>query len=777
MKKIYTLALIFTFGFSGLVSADPNQLSKSELDAIEARVSSMSRSDLIERRAELNIEIAGLTLESENTQSPARKKEAEAKLSAARAERASIQNILLGLIGVAALADALDDDDDEPIVIVPDPDRVPPVISINSGPLVLVELGDSYTDSGATAIDGVDGVVTVTSSGTVNTDVLGLYTITYTATDSSGNTATASKMVQVIDTTAPVLVVTGASTVSTELGETYIDAGATATDLSGTINVITTGTVDDDEVGTYVLTYIATDSSGNESTATRTVNVVDTTAPALTVTGDATVSVELGDTYTDAGATATDVSGAITVVTTGSVDTDTVGTYTLTYTATDPSDNSSTATRTVNVVDTTAPVITRTGDYPVNHELGDAYVDGGETATDLSGPITVVTTSTVDVNTIGGYLVTYTATDPSGNSTVTTRSVYVSDTTAPAITRTGDYPTTVELGSTYTAPDETATDASGSVTVTKTVNGDTDSVGSFLVFYTSSDPSGNSTTTTRTVNVVDTTAPVITRTGDYPVTLELGETYTDGGETATDLSGPITVVTTMNGDEDSVGSFLVTYTATDPSGNVATTTRSVYVVDTTAPVITRTGDYPVLHNYGDAYVDGGETATDASGPITIVTTSSVDVNTMGGYLVTYTATDPSGNTTVTTRSVYVADRKAPVFTSSSNFSADENQKSIGTVTATDLFAVTFTISSPYDQIDITSGGVLSFAASENPNYEAKRVYTATVTATDANGNASTQDITVSVNDVGGVDDDPATGTGTSTGTGSSTGTSTGTSTS
>ena len=773
MKQLYTLALLFTFGFSSLIIADPDQLSKSELDAIEARVSSMSRSELIDRRAELNIEIAALTLESDNTQSPARKKEAEQKLYSARAERASIQNILLGLIGVAALADALDDDDDP--IIIPDPDTIPPVISINSGPLVLVELGDSYTDTGATAIDDVDGVVTVTSSGTVNTDVLGLYTITYTASDSSGNTATASKMVQVIDTTAPVLVVTGASTVSTELGETYIDAGATATDLSGTINVITTGTVDDDEVGTYVLTYIATDSSGNESTATRTVNVVDTTAPVLTVAGDATVSSELGDTYTDAGATATDLSGDITVVTTGSVDTDTVGTYTLTYTATDPSNNSTTGTRTVNVVDTTAPVITRTGDYPVRHELGDAYVDGGETATDLSGPITVVTTSTVDVNTIGGYLVTYTATDPSGNVATTTRSVYVADTTAPSITRTGDYPTTVELGSTYTAPDETATDASGSVTVTKTVNGDTDSVGSFLVFYTSTDPSGNEATTTRTVNVVDTTPPVITRTGDYPVTLELGETYTDGGETATDLSGPITVVTTMNGDEDSVGSFLVTYTATDPSGNVATTTRSVYVVDTTAPVITRTGDYPVLHNFGDAYVDGGETATDASGPITIVTTSSVDVNTMGGYLVTYTATDPSGNSTVTTRSVYVADRKAPVFTSSSNFSADENQKAIGTVTATDLFSVTFTISSPYDQIDITSGGVLTFAASENPNYEAKRVYTATVTATDANGNASTQDITVSVNDVGGVDDDPATGTGTSTGTGSSTGTSTGTS--
>ena len=62
------------------------------------------------------------------------------------------------------------------------------------------------------------------------------------------------------------------------------------------------------------------------------VNVVDTTDPVVTVTGDNPVTVELGDTYTDAGATATDLSGAVTVVTTGTVDTDTVGSYTLTYT-------------------------------------------------------------------------------------------------------------------------------------------------------------------------------------------------------------------------------------------------------------------------------------------------------------------------------------------------------------------------------------------------------------------------------------------------------------
>ena len=85
--------------------------------------------------------------------------------------------------------------------------------------------------------------------------------------------------------------------------------------------MVTTGTVDTDTVGSYTLTYTSTDASGNAGTATRTVNVVDTTAPVVTVTGDATVTVELGATYTDAGATATDASGTVTVVTTGTVDT------------------------------------------------------------------------------------------------------------------------------------------------------------------------------------------------------------------------------------------------------------------------------------------------------------------------------------------------------------------------------------------------------------------------------------------------------------------------
>jgi len=83
----------------------------------------------------------------------------------------------------------------------------------------------------------------------------------------------------------------------------------------------------------------------------RTVDVVDTTVPVITLVGAATVSLEVGTTYTDAGATATDnydgdISSAISTV--NPVDSDTVGTYTVTYDVSDANGNAATTvTRTV----------------------------------------------------------------------------------------------------------------------------------------------------------------------------------------------------------------------------------------------------------------------------------------------------------------------------------------------------------------------------------------------------------------------------------------------
>ena len=278
----------------------------------------------------------------------------------------------------------------------------------------------------------------------------------------------------------------------------------------------------------------------------------------------------------------------------------------------------------------------------------------------------------------------------------------------------------------------------------------------------------------------DNVPPVITLNGVNPATIELGATYVDAGATAYDaFHGNTAVTSSDNVDTSTVGSYTVTYTATDLDNNTATATRTVNVVDTTAPVVTVTGDNPATVELGTAYTDAGATATDLSGTVQVVSSGQVDTSAVGTYTISYSSTDASGNTGTNSRTVNVVDTTAPVFTSSSTFIIDENQTAVGTVTATDLATIVFTIDS--DVLQITAAGVLSFIVA--PDFESQSSFeydgstmdfTATVTATDASDNASTQVITVKVRDVGGIDDNTNTGTGTGTGT-STVATATGTS--
>ena len=83
----------------------------------------------------------------------------------------------------------------EPITIPAD--TTPPVITVIGSLNLTIEQGSSYTDSGARATDAVDGSVAAITSGTID-DAVGVYTITYTATDESGNSATATRTVTVV---------------------------------------------------------------------------------------------------------------------------------------------------------------------------------------------------------------------------------------------------------------------------------------------------------------------------------------------------------------------------------------------------------------------------------------------------------------------------------------------------------------------------------------------------------------------------------------------------
>ena len=295
-KMSYLLAVLAMLT-SPIMTANEFGISDSKFNMINNKVSSMSYNELLDSRSSLLNEKADLELLDENTQSPSQKKQNQNRLSEISAELSAIQKALVALVGVAALSSIAGGDSS--------PDTVPPVITIIGSSSVTVELGDTYVDAGATAADANDGVVTVTTTSNVDTSAVGSYTVTYTATDVSGNTASRTRTVEVVDTTAPVITLVGEASVNVELGGSYTDAGATATDLSGDITVTTTGTVDTDTLGTYTLTYTASDDSGNEATAvTRTVEVVDTTAPVFT--SSSTFIIDEGE--TDVGTvTATDL--------------------------------------------------------------------------------------------------------------------------------------------------------------------------------------------------------------------------------------------------------------------------------------------------------------------------------------------------------------------------------------------------------------------------------------------------------------------------------------
>jgi hypothetical protein len=84
-------------------------------------------------------------------------------------------------------------------------DAASPVITVLGSNSVTINLGSTYSDAGATAIDDVDGNLTssIVTTGTVNPNVEGTYTITYSVSDAAGNTATATRTVTVVNPATP----------------------------------------------------------------------------------------------------------------------------------------------------------------------------------------------------------------------------------------------------------------------------------------------------------------------------------------------------------------------------------------------------------------------------------------------------------------------------------------------------------------------------------------------------------------------------------------------
>ncbi|XP_072018428.1 uncharacterized protein [Amphiura filiformis] len=548
---------------------------------------------------------------------------------------------------------------------------------------------------------------------------VGTTPVTYTYQDPSGNTASITFNVivteQVQDNQPPVISPINDITVTVPSGSAGTSVNwvePTATDDSGTATLIARTRSPNSffNVGTTPVTYTYQDPSGNTASITFNVNVIeeaqDNQAPVISPIDDITEFVPAGSPGTSVNwvePTATDDSGTATLIarTRSPNSFFNVGTTPVTYTYQDPSGNTASITFNVNVFeqaqDNQAPVISPIDDITEFVPAGSpgTSVNWVEpTATDDSGTATLIarTRSPNSFFNVGTTPVTYTYQDPSGNTASITFNVnvieQVQDNQAPVISPIEDITEFVPAGSPGTSVnwvEPTATDDSGTATLIARTRSPNSffNVGTTPVTYTYQDPSGNTASITFNVNVIeeaqDNQAPVISPIDDITEFVPAGSPGTSVNwvePTATDDSGTATLIARTRSPNSffNVGTTPVTYTYQDPSGNTASITFNVNVIeeaqDNQAPVIGQIDDITVFVPAGSpgTSVNWVEpTATDDSGAATLIarTRSPNSFFNVGTTPVTYTYQDPSGNTASITFNVNVieeaqVDDEAPV---------------------------------------------------------------------------------------------------------------------
>ena len=391
-------------------------------------------------------------------------------------------------------------------------------------------------DGGSSASCGVDSI-SVTPN-TFNCSNLGPNQVTLTVTDSSGHTSSCTAVVTVIDTTPPTAVcqsiTVALSNGTASITAAQIDGGSSASCGAVTLSASPTS-FNCSNIGPNNVTLTVTDGSGNVSTCTAVVTVIDTTPPTA-VCQSITVALSNGTAsitaaQIDGGSSAS--CGAVTLsASPTSFNCSNIGPNNVTLTVTDAYGNVSTCTAVVTVIDTTPPTaVCQSITVALSNgtaSITAAQIDGGSSAG--CGSVTLsASPTTFNCSNIGPNNVTLTVTDSYGNVSTCTAVVTVIDTTPPTAVCQS---ITVALSNgtaSITAAQIDGGSSAGCGSVTLSASPTTfncSNIGPNNVTLTVTDAYGNVSTCTAVVTVVDTaTQPAFTSTPTN-TTVEAGQTFT-----------------------------------------------------------------------------------------------------------------------------------------------------------------------------------------------------------------------------------------------------------
>ena len=486
--------------------------------------------------------------------------------------------------------------------------------------------------SGSTASDNCtpSASLRLTQSPAAGTLVgLGLHTITVTATDAANNSSTAKTTVTINDAAPPTITAPPDFTIGSSVQYAGYPVGQcgiyipgfrrgspTANDNCGGVTITSNVPADNFyPVGTTTITYTATDASGNQTSATQRITVVDNLPPYAFGPGNATVSADdscqaivpdfiadstIGDRQCSTSqVTATQTPAAGTRVGLGS--------HTITIRVEDAAGNVGTWDRTKFIVkDTTGPTITAPAAVTVYTGPGTctaANVALGTPTTADTCSVASVTNDAPTVFLLGNTTVTWTVTDGSGNTATAAQTVTVIDNILPSVTAPAPTTASADASCLAAVPNVVSGSAasdnctpSASIKLTQSpAAGTLVGLGQHLITVTATDLSGNSKTATTSFTVNDATPPSLT--APPAVTVMTGADATACGVFISDAALGMAAAgdncQSVNlsrggipaGNLFPVGQTIITHTAKDGSGNTATATQLVTVIDNAPPMV------------------------------------------------------------------------------------------------------------------------------------------------------------------------------------------------
>ncbi|NRA52413.1 MAG: hypothetical protein HRU12_25070, partial [Phaeodactylibacter sp.] len=612
-------------------------------------------------------------------------------------------------------------------------------------------------DNGSSDACGIDNLaLDITSFGC---DQVGINPVVLTVTDVNGNVDSCTAIITVEDNTAPealcqAVTVQLDGTGTGVLNPADMDAGSS--DACGIANLsVSQGTFSCEEVGTTLITLTVTDVNGNLDSCTALITIEDNVVP-IALCQDAVVQLNADGVGLLSPADVDGGSGGACgvdnlVLSEDTFDCADLGPNFVTLIVIDINGNASTCLSTVTVEDNVAPNalcqdITVQLDADGLVSLTAAQVDSN--SFDACGIDSIsIDDTTFDCDDVGPNAVTLTVTDINGNAGTCSALVTIEDNVAP---ETLCQDIVVQLDADGLAAidgnqiDNGSDDACGIATLSVDITSfDCSDVGPNTVVLTATDVNGNSDTCSALVTIADTVAPDmicndITIQLDPSGVVSITADQVDGSSSdACGLSN--LALDDPNFDCSNVGANTVTLIGIDVNGNTGTCTATVTVEDITAPEALCQDITVQLNVSGNttlnpAQVDAGSNDACGIGNLSL-NLFAFDCDDVGDNIIALTVVDENGNASSCTAIVSVEDQTAPEalcqdvtvqLDDSGNGSLAANQVDAGASDACGVDLYTLDVST-FDCDDIGLNQVV-------------------LTVTDVNGNSSTCDAIVTVED-------------------------------